>query len=119
MHAPGNTEFAVDLLRRFSTAGVTAVVLVIGTGALNAFFVVPEWRHFFGSLYGRTLLAKLFLVAAMVALALLNRALLIPRSAAGTEQTVARWRRNVAVETTAGALVVLAASLLGTLPPPS
>jgi len=118
LRTPPPRELLLRLSSRFSALGVFAVVLVVATGALNALFIVPDWGHFLGSAYGRTLVGKIMPVAAMILLAVVNRSLLTPRIRTG-EQAVADLRRNVAIETAVGALVILAASVLGTLPPPS
>ncbi|HTK79519.1 MAG TPA: copper homeostasis membrane protein CopD [Rhizomicrobium sp.] len=117
MRIPPNASSVQRLMLRFSSLGIAAVVLIAATGLANALFIVPAWPHFLGSSYGRTLLAKVLLVAAMVVFALANRVLHTPRLGSSS-RAFPELRRNVAIETALGALVVLAASLLGTLPPP-
>ena len=116
LRTPPPRELLLRLSSRFSALGVFAVVLVVATGALNALFIVPDWGHFLGSAYGRTLVGKIMPVAAMILLAVVNRMLLTPRIG-NSAQALADLRRNVLMETAVGTLVVLAASLLGTLPP--
>ena len=79
LRTPPPRELLLRLSSRFSALGVFAVVLVVATGALNALFIVPDWGHFLGSAYGRTLVGKIMPVAAMILLAVVNRSLLTPR----------------------------------------
>jgi putative copper resistance protein D len=105
------------ILRRFSDLGVIAVVLVIASGALNAFFIVHAWSHILQFSYGRILLVKVALVITMVIIACANRFMLTPTFREG-DSALRSLRGSVVVETLLGALVVLAASLLGTVSPP-
>jgi putative copper resistance protein D len=109
---------AVRALRRFSNAASTAVVLVLASGIANAWMMVGRPSALFGSIYGRTLIAKLVLVAVLLALALVNRLRLFPALAGGTEAAAVRIERNVKIELALGAAVIAAAMVLGNLPPP-
>ncbi len=113
------TADAVRLaLRRFSRMGYWAVALVLITGCINALVMVPGPASLSGSDYGRALLVKLALVAAMVAIAIGNRVVLTPRIMTGTQPF--GWRSlwaSVAVEQAVGLLVLAAVAWLGTLHP--
>jgi putative copper resistance protein D len=72
--------------------------------------------------YGRILLVKVALVAAMIAIAIGNRFLLSPRIAAtgpagGAVDEVAVLFRSVAVEQGVGLLVLATVAVLGTIHP--
>jgi len=114
---PRPSEFTYRILRRFSDLGVIAVVLVIASGALNALFIVHDWSQIPQFSYGRILLAKVALVMTMVIIACANRFLLTPTFREG-DSALRSLRGSVLVETLTGGLVVLAASLLGTVSPP-
>jgi putative copper resistance protein D len=118
MRIPADNTSLQQLMFRFSGLGLAAVILVAASGIANALYIVPEWPHFLRSSYGRTLLAKVLLVAAMILLALVNRMLHTPRLGSSS-RALPELRRNVTIEAALGALVVLAASVLGTLPPPA
>lgn len=111
------SELTYEILRRSSDLGVIAVVLVIASGVFNAFFIVQDWPDILNFSYGRVLLAKVCLVVAMVIIACANRFVLTPTFRQGAS-SFRSLRRSVLVETLIGGLVVLAASLLGTVSPP-
>ncbi len=107
----------IRALRRFSDVAVIAVLLVLGSGVFNTWMLLGKPSALVTSAYGRTLLAKLVLVAALIAVALANRFLLMPAIAARGEAAVARLERNVKMEILLGAAIVAAAVVLGNLAP--
>ncbi|HYY82457.1 MAG TPA: CopD family protein, partial [Actinomycetes bacterium] len=102
-------------LRRFSALALRAVAVIAATGALEALGEVPGRAGLFRTDYGRTLLVKLALAAAVLLLAAVARLRLLPRTR--DEQAPRRLRRLVGVEA-AGALgvVLVAAVLANTIP---
>lgn len=113
----GDSAAAVRALRRFSDVALTAVLLVLASGIANTWMLLGRPAALVGSIYGRVLIAKLVLVAALVCLALANRLRLLPALASGAE-AAARIERNVKIELALGAAVIAAAMALGNLPPP-
>jgi len=113
-----NPAAALPMLHRFSTYGTLAVAVILVTGAINAATLVGGVAGLVGTPYGWTLLAKLALVAGLIAFAGVNRFRLVPRIARDPERAAVRLHRSVTWEIALGALVVLVASLLGTLAPP-
>jgi putative copper resistance protein D len=112
---------AATALRRFSRMGYAAVGLILLSGVANTWFVVSSVRVF-APAYASVLALKLVLAAGLVSLALANRTVLLPRVAGGGERdpaALAALGRNVLLEQALGLLVVLAAGLLGSLPPSS
>jgi putative copper resistance protein D len=110
---------AARALRRFSRMGYAAVGLILLTGVANTWFVAATARGF-ALAYASALALKLVLAAALVSLALANRTVLLPRvdGAEGRDPAaLAALERNVLLEQGLGLLVVLTASLLGSLPP--
>jgi len=106
--------------RRFSVMGIMCVSVLIVTGTASAWYTVGSVPALFGTDYGRLLLAKLGLVAAMVALAAANRMRWTPRlAAAGGEAGLARrrLRRNAIAETSLGAAVLGVVGALGVTAP--
>lgn len=91
------------LLDRFSPVAVTAFLVTVGLGALQAFQDVGSLRGLFATDYGRVLSVKVLAVGAMIPLSLLA------------------WRRRLAprAEGLVAVCVVAAAALLAAYPPPS
>jgi putative copper resistance protein D len=77
-------SFALDHLalcttQRFSALGAVCVGAVLVTGTINGCYLVATPAALFGTTYGRLLLLKVALFAAMAALAARNRFILTPR----------------------------------------
>lgn len=110
------------LLSRFSLMGMVAVTLIIVTGVANAAFrVAGDFDKFFFTAYGDVLIVKVALVAVMLALAYMNRFMVMPRlrrSGAQSPVMIAGLRASIAAEWVLGLLVLAAAAVLGITPPP-
>ena len=108
-------QAAIYTMMRFSRYGHLAVAGAIASGIVNALFI--QGGLISDSPWGRMLLFKCALVAAMVAIALVNRYVLVPRiSASGTraEQLIVRTTQ---MEIVFGALALFAVSLFATWEP--
>jgi len=108
-------QAAIYTMMRFSRYGHLAVAGTIASGIVNALFI--QGGLISDSPWGRMLLFKCALVAAMVAIALVNRYVLVPRiSASGTraEQLIVRTTQ---MEIVLGALALFAVSLFATWEP--
>jgi putative copper resistance protein D len=101
------------VVRRFSVYGVASAAALVATGALNAWYRVGSVAALTQSEYGRLLLAKLALVAAMVALAACNRYLWTPRLLGRQPRALRSLRRNTLLEIVAGAGVIAIVGALG------
>jgi putative copper resistance protein D len=114
--APAIAERAT---RRFSIMGIACVGVLIVTGTTSAWYTVGSVPGLIGTGYGRVLLAKLALFAAMLALAAANRLRWTPRLRVGGEAPLAlrRLRRNAIAETSLGAAVLGAVGVLGVTVP--
>jgi len=115
-----------NALDRFSTVGTAVVVLIAGSGLVNAFILVgPSHIPALGnSVYGRVLIAKLALFGAMLVLAALNRFRLTPAlgrtlDAASAEPAMGSLRLSLALETGAAIGILALVAWLGTLEPPA
>jgi putative copper resistance protein D len=106
-------DAAARATRRFSALGILSVSALIVSGSTNAWYLVGDVPALFGTDYGRLLLAKLALVAAMIALALTNRLHLMPRLDAQQPKALHSLRRNALLETALGVLVVAIVGALG------
>jgi putative copper resistance protein D len=110
------------LLMRFSSMGYIAVALLIGTGAVNSWYLLPPLSRLPDTLYGQVLIVKLGLFVLMLLLAGMNRFWLVPRIQAGDgsaeiKARLSRLRRHVMGEQLLGVLIVALVSALGTLSP--
>lgn len=111
-------------LKKFSGVGSVLVAAILASGVLNTVFLAGPGilPGLLGSAWGRLLIAKLALFAAMLGLAALNRYRLTPGLAAslGADPAAAlqALRRSVAAETAAGLGVLGLVAVLGILPPP-
>ncbi len=111
-----------DALAGFAGVGTVLVALVVATGVVNGWLLLgwPGWSQLAGSTYGRLLLAKIALFAAMLVLAGLNRFRLTPALAVQAADPRGAWRalrRSVAIESGCGVAVVALVAWLGTLEP--
>jgi putative copper resistance protein D len=116
---------ARQCLANFSKMGVVAVAVLMLTGLGNAGFLIPDAGALLTTDYGRVLLIKVGLFTLMLAFAARNRFGLMPRLASpgamamsDADPTLSALRRSVLCEQVLGVLVLVAANILGTLPPP-
>lgn len=128
--SPFDSEAAVAdarlALDRFAVAGSVLVALIVATGVINIGMIVgPAALHLLpDTAYGRLLIAKLLLFAAMLAFAGANRWRLVPKFAAAQTPRdigeVARaLRTSILLETGAATIILALVAWLGTLAPPS
>jgi copper transport protein len=71
--APADTPVEAGAVHRFSRLAFGAVLTLVATGTYQSWRQLGSWSAFTGTTYGRLLLAKLGLVAVMVALARFSR----------------------------------------------
>jgi putative copper resistance protein D len=110
-------QAAIMAMMRFSRYGHLAVAAVIATGVVNAVLILGGTLPLASS-YVQLLLVKVVLVAVMVAIALINRYLLVPRftrAAATTAQQ--RFIQLTWLELILSVVVLLAVSAFATWEP--
>jgi len=114
----GQTGLPIKLiaLKRFSSLGEVAVVIVLATGVVNTWRVLGALPLDVSSPYQALLLAKIALVAVMLALALVNRHVLMPRLH-DSPDSLHKLCWSAAVEIIAGLGAVGLVSAIGILPP--
>jgi putative copper resistance protein D len=114
--------YAVRAARRFSRAALITMLLLMGSGVMNAIVQVESIAGLAGTTHGRLLLAKLAVLVPILVLAAVNRARILP-ALSHSSDTVRRpvMRRLAAfVGLEAGlALVVLALAAAMTLTTPA
>ncbi|MGH7024696.1 MAG: copper homeostasis membrane protein CopD [Caulobacteraceae bacterium] len=117
----GVDDFAVGrLLARFSGVGLLAVVALVASGLVNAWYLVGSANRLLTTTYGRMLMVKIALFLTMAALAAANRYWIMPAFASARSAGDPRWldriRRHVLFEQLLGLCIVGAVSVLGILP---
>ena len=120
--------FVAGVVRRFSAVSLFVVGLLVGTGLVNAYFIVGSLGALFTTDYGRWLLLKIALFLLMLGLGALNLLVLKPRLAraalvetqtpAAAMTPMSSLIRSVACETFLAAGVVLVVGFIGATPPP-
>jgi copper resistance protein D len=78
----GDSSHARDsslALRRFSAAGQVVVVLTVATGLANSLLILGHLPFDLTQSYQRLLIIKVSIVGAMIAIALMNRFVIVPR----------------------------------------
>lgn len=107
---------AISTMMRFSRYGHLFVIGVLLTGIMNALFIVGfsvPWH----AAYGRLLLLKCALVMLMVAIALVNRYVLVPRMQQDNRCMTLYFIWMTKLEWGIGAVVLAIVSLFATLEP--
>jgi putative copper resistance protein D len=120
VHMLGRTQargVAARVTSRFSMLGAIAVALLIASGLANAWYLVGDVPALIGTDYGRLLLAKLALFAAMLLLAMTNRWYLSIRLPSEDGEAQRLLRRNAILEIAAGMGVVTIVGALGVTVP--
>ncbi len=114
-----------DALTRFSGIGMSVVAVLLLTGIMNSWFLIGP-QNILSSLstpYGRVLLNKIILFAAMLGLAAGNRYWLTPLLTSDlkgdAQPALNKLRRSIVAETILAVLVLGAVAYLGTLAPPT
>jgi Putative copper export protein len=106
---------AIATMMRFSRYGHLAVAGVILSGLINAWLI--QGKLFSETPYGELLLVKCALVALMIAIAVANRYVLVPRLAKDRHSVERLFLRTTQAELILGALVLAAVSLFATWEP--
>jgi putative copper resistance protein D len=119
---PARAPFAREVIRRFSTMGIAAVVALLLSGAINSWILAGSFRALAVTEYGRLLTLKIGLFAVMVAFAAVNRLWLTPQLVAGGEReppldVLDQLRRNSLCEIVLGFSIFAIVGALGTLHP--
>jgi copper transport protein len=99
------------MLRRFSNVALVSVAVLAATGVIRAFAELSSLGQLWSTGYGRLLIVKTALLAALVTIGWLNRYRLVPRL------SLDGLRRSVAVELAVFAGLVAAVALLTDLRP--
>jgi putative copper resistance protein D len=115
-------SIACDAAHRFSDLGIVAVGTLLVSGTINAWFLIGGMQDLIDTHYGRLLLFKITLFAAMVGLAGINRQYLLPRllvdTRTGPGSPTVKWLvRSTLVEFALGLGVIIIVGMLGIMAP--
>lgn len=110
-------DAAADAARRFSTLGVASVGVLTAGGLVNAWYQVDGIPGLVGTDYGRLLVAKLALFAAMLGLATLNRGIATRPLSGEDHEALQLVRRNATLEIAFGVGVIAIVGVLGVTVP--
>jgi putative copper export protein len=115
----GLVNSAATITRRFSRVSLTAVSILALSGLLNAIGLVGTLSALWPSIYGRLILCKVGLLAAMVGLGAVNRRLIRQEASTDPAQTLRHLWRNIAWECALAVCVLLATETLAMNAPPA
>lgn len=117
LHRATRAEGAA-LLHRFGQVAAGTVTLLIVVGTVFAWLMTGSLTGLLTTAYGWTLLAKLALVAGLMALAAVNKWRLVPGLAAGTPDAPVALRRSIKTEIAAVGLILLVTATLTSVTTP-
>lgn len=110
---PERKEFIAAVIKRFSVAALTAVVIIGFTGSFAAVVQVGSLTGFLGTVYGRVVIAKVTLLMVILGIAFAH-----DREGRG-EPEGRLFAGTVRVEALVMLVVLALSALLTSLPPPS
>jgi putative copper resistance protein D len=109
---------AAETTRRFSLLATVSVLVLLPTGIVNGWMILPSLDALTGTLYGQLLLAKIGLFLLMLAFAGVNRFVLTPRLAsANSDNARRRLIIHSGCEIALGLSILALVGVLGTLAP--
>ena len=113
------TARRMQLVRRFSFLASISIFVLVLTGLFNSLVELPSLESLWTTAYGRVLLIKLLLVGLALIVAFLNN-FVVHRSADRwpADEQMRRLKRQIAVEVSVVALLLLSVALLVQTPPP-
>lgn len=77
--AAERTHALSAVLQRFSPLALTSVVVLLGTGTIQALVQIDAWSQLLHTAYGRTVVIKIGLLVVLIGLGALNRQRTLPR----------------------------------------
>jgi copper resistance protein D len=115
---PGQRAQAADLMERFGRLGLLFVPTLVIAGGVFALLLLGAWQALLESAYGQLLIAKIVLVAAILALAALNKLWWVRGLAADRPGAARGLRITLALEAALiAAALLLTATLTSSTPP--
>ena len=119
-HTLPDPDWMVLLLTRYSLSAQIAVFVLALTGLFGSFVQLPDAPSLFTTTYGRVLLIKLVIVAAILALAYFNnRAVKRAQDTVANTSDLSRFTRRVAAEAGMAAVLFISVAVLVQTPTPN
>ena len=113
-------DWMVILLTRYSLSAQIAVFVLALTGLFGSFVQLPDAPSLFTTTYGRVLITKLMIVAAILALAYFNnRAVKRAQDTFARTSDLSRFTRRVAAEAGMAAVLFISVAVLVQTPTPN
>jgi copper resistance protein D len=112
---PAWDDFTVTVTRRFSGLAMLSVGVLLATGIVNSWYLIGSPRDLWTTDYGRMIGFKVALLAAMIAIATVNKFHLTPRLPARV--ALRNLQRNSLAEAGIGLCVLVLVGFLGRLEP--
>jgi putative copper export protein len=112
---PGLYDFTIAATQRFSRLAALSVGILLATGILNSWNLLGSPRDLWTTGYGRLVGFKIVLLAALVAIATVNKFHLTPRLP--TRTALRNLQRNSLTEIGIGICVLILVGFLGRLDP--
>lgn len=109
---------AAAIVHRFSRLAMLLVAVLCATGVGTALTRISDRAGLLASDYGRMLLFKVLFVAALLAVAAINRYRLLPAMSSGVADAARDLQRNIRIELVLGVAVLLITAVLAHTPPP-
>ena len=118
--ATPDPDHMIPLLKRFSLSAQIAVFILAVTGLVSSFVQLPNAASLFATTYGRVLLIKLMIVAAILALAHFNnRAVQRAQDTVAHQSRLGRFTRRVATEAGMAVVLFISVAVLVQTPTPN
>lgn len=114
---PERSPAVTMMVNRFSTIALWSAGVLVLSGVTTAYIHIGTFGNLFSSIYGRTLIVKLILVAAVFALGAYNNRRLMPQL--GSDDATRRLQRSARWELTIAAVVLIVTAVLVNLPAPA
>ena len=106
------------LASRFGKLALGVVALLLSAGLSLLWMLIGDTAPFWGSDYGRMMVIKLLMVAALLGTAAVNKLYLTPKLLNGRAEAIIQFRRSVQAEMVSGALILLITATFTTVSGP-
>jgi copper resistance protein D len=114
----GNESQIALLASRFGKLALGVVALLLSAGVSLLWILIGDTTPFWDSDYGRMMITKLLMVAALLATAAVNKLYLTPKLLNGHAKAVIQFRKSVQAEMVSGALILLITATFTTVSGP-
>ena len=114
-HSTRNIQVAGDVAHRFGQQAAFVVGLLIAVGTFLGWWLIGSFSDLFGSQYGLTFLAKLIVVAGLLALATANKFRFVPAMMSGNPTGATHLRHSIRWEALAIVAILVVTTVLTTV----